>query len=83
MLNPGEEVLIPQPSYVSYVPCAVLAGGKPVIIELEERISLSLQKEKAAGEDYSQHEGSDSSVPEQPDGRHHGAGRFGGDSQSN
>ena len=36
MLNPGEEVLIPQPSYVSYEPCTVLAGGKPVIIELKE-----------------------------------------------
>ncbi|MCM1175768.1 MAG: aminotransferase class I/II-fold pyridoxal phosphate-dependent enzyme [Blautia sp.] len=35
MLNPGEEVLIPQPSYVSYEPCAVLAGGVPVIIELK------------------------------------------------
>jgi len=32
MLNPGDEVLIPQPSYVSYEPCAVLAGGKPVVI---------------------------------------------------
>ena len=37
MLNPGDEVLIPQPSYVSYVPCTVLAGGTPVIIELEEK----------------------------------------------
>ena len=46
MLNPGEEVLIPQPSYVSYVPCAVLAGGKPVIIELEERDQFKLTKEK-------------------------------------
>ena len=27
MLDPGDEVLIPQPSYVSYVPCAVLAGA--------------------------------------------------------
>ena len=36
MINPGEEVLIPQPSYVSYEPCAVLAGGVPVIIELKE-----------------------------------------------
>ena len=35
MLNPGDEVLIPQPSYVSYVPCAVLAGGVPVVIELK------------------------------------------------
>ena len=36
MLDPGDEVLIPQPSYVSYVPCAVLANGTPVIIELKE-----------------------------------------------
>ena len=31
MVNPGDEVLIPQPSYVSYEPCTVLAGAKPVI----------------------------------------------------
>lgn len=35
MINPGEEVLIPQPSYVSYEPCALLAGAKPVIIPLK------------------------------------------------
>ncbi len=35
MLNPGDEVIIPQPSYVSYEPCCVLAGGKPVIINLK------------------------------------------------
>ena len=46
MLNPGEEVLIPQPSYVSYVPCTVLAGGKPVIIELEAKDDFRLTKEK-------------------------------------
>jgi len=35
MINPGEEILIPQPSYVSYEPCAILAGAKPVIINLK------------------------------------------------
>lgn len=35
MMNPGDEVLIPQPSYVSYEPCAVLAGATPVIIDLK------------------------------------------------
>ncbi len=35
MINPGDEVLIPQPSYVSYEPCAILAGAKPVIIDLK------------------------------------------------
>ncbi len=46
MLNPGDEVLIPQPSYVSYVPCTVLAGGVPVIIELEEKDQFRLTPEK-------------------------------------
>jgi len=35
MVNPGDEVLIPQPSYVSYEPCAILAGATPVIINLK------------------------------------------------
>ena len=35
IINPGDEVIIPQPSYVSYEPCAILAGAKPVIINLK------------------------------------------------
>ena len=35
MINPGDEVLIPQPSYVSYEPCAILAGAVPVTIALK------------------------------------------------
>ena len=35
MINPGDEVIIPQPSYVSYEPCAILAGAKPVILNLK------------------------------------------------
>lgn len=46
MLNPGDEVLIPQPSYVSYVPCTILAGGAPVAIELEDKDQFKLTKEK-------------------------------------
>ena len=46
MINPGDEVLIPQPSYVSYVPCAVLADGVPVTIELEEKDEFRLTPEK-------------------------------------
>ncbi len=46
MIEPGDEVLIPQPSYVSYEPCAVLAGAKPVIIELkhENQFRLTAQE---------------------------------------
>ena len=46
MLDPGDEVLIPQPSYVSYEPCAVLAGGKPVIIELKAENEFRLTPEE-------------------------------------
>lgn len=46
MLDPGDEVLIPQPSYVAYPPCVVLAGGVPVIIELEEKDEFRLTPEK-------------------------------------
>lgn len=46
MLNPGDEVLIPQPSYVSYMPCAVLADGVAVPIELEEKDHFRLTPEK-------------------------------------
>ena len=42
MLDPGDEVLIPQPSYVSYEPCCILAGGKPVIINLKEENEFRL-----------------------------------------
>lgn len=46
MLNPGEEVLIPQPCFVSYEPCTVLAGGAPVIIELKEENEFRLTAEE-------------------------------------
>ncbi|MBO5622502.1 MAG: aminotransferase class I/II-fold pyridoxal phosphate-dependent enzyme, partial [Butyrivibrio sp.] len=42
MLDAGDEVLIPQPSYVSYEPCAVLADAVPVIIELKEENQFRL-----------------------------------------
>lgn len=44
MLNPGDEVLIPQPSYVSYLPCAVLADGVPVVIPLQEKNKFKLTR---------------------------------------
>lgn len=46
VLNPGDEVIIPQPSYVSYEPCTILAGGKPVILELQEKNEFRLTKEE-------------------------------------
>ena len=46
MIDPGDEVLIPQPSYVSYEPCAVLADAVPVFINLkaENQFRLTAQE---------------------------------------
>lgn len=46
MINSGDEVLIPQPSYVSYEPCVVMADGKPVVIELKEENQFRLTPEE-------------------------------------
>lgn len=46
MVDPGDEVLIPQPSYVSYEPCAILADATPVIIELKEENQFRLTAEE-------------------------------------
>lgn len=46
VINPGDEVIIPQPSYVSYEPCAVLAGAKPVIINLKAENDFRLKPEE-------------------------------------
>lgn len=46
MINPGDEVIIPQPSYVSYEPCAYLAGAKSVIINLKPENEFRLTPEE-------------------------------------
>ena len=46
MLNPDDEVIIPQPSYVSYEPCTILAGGKPVIVNLKAENNFKLTAEE-------------------------------------
>lgn len=46
MIDEGDEVIIPQPSYVSYEPCAILAGAKPVIIELKNENDFRLQPQE-------------------------------------
>jgi aminotransferase len=45
MLNPGDEVIIPKPCYVSYDPCVVLADGVPVSVDLREEDEFKLTKE--------------------------------------
>ena len=46
MLNAGDEVIVPEPCYVSYLPCVELADGVPVTIELKEENAFKLQPEE-------------------------------------
>ncbi len=46
MLDPGDEVIIPEPCFVSYLPCVKMAGGVPVPLPLEEKDQFKLTKEK-------------------------------------
>ena len=46
MINPGDEVIVPEPSYVAYVPTVILAGGVPKIINLKEENQFRLTKEE-------------------------------------
>lgn len=46
LINPGDEVIIPTPCYVSYAPCTVLAGGVPVYINLKEENNFRLTKDE-------------------------------------
>ena len=45
MLDPGDEVLIPQPSYVSYLPCTIMADGVPVVVPLQYENDFKLTVE--------------------------------------
>ena len=49
MLNSGDEVIVPEPSYVSYVPCVTLAGGVPVTLPLQEKNRFKLTEEELLG----------------------------------
>ena len=46
MIDPGDEVIVPEPCFVSYVPCITMAGGVPVRLALEEKDEFKLTKQK-------------------------------------
>ncbi|MGD0079303.1 MAG: aminotransferase class I/II-fold pyridoxal phosphate-dependent enzyme [Methanoregula sp.] len=48
IVDPGEEVLIAQPSYVSYAPCVTLSGGKPVPVRCMEKDHFKLDPDTLA-----------------------------------
>ncbi|GEM05402.1 aminotransferase [Halolactibacillus miurensis] len=45
ILNPGDEVIVMEPSFVSYIPTITLAGGVPVIVDTYEKDAFKLSKE--------------------------------------
>lgn len=45
ILNPGDEVIIPEPWYVSYPPCVILAGGIPVFVPTSKQNNFALKAE--------------------------------------
>jgi aminotransferase len=50
IVDDGDEVIIPEPSYVSYAPCVVFAGGRPVLVPTshEQGFAISARQVAAA-----------------------------------
>ncbi len=46
VIEPGDEVIIPEPSFVCYKPCTLLAGGVPVTVETKEENEFRLTPEE-------------------------------------
>lgn len=46
IINPGDEVIVPQPSFVCYVPCVIMSDGIPVTVELKEENKFKLTREQ-------------------------------------
>ncbi|MCL2403430.1 MAG: aminotransferase class I/II-fold pyridoxal phosphate-dependent enzyme [Coriobacteriia bacterium] len=42
LINPGDEVILPEPAFVSYRPCALMSGGVPVAIPLQNENNFKL-----------------------------------------
>ena len=49
LINPGDEIILPEPCYVSYLPCITLADGVPVQIDLKEENEFKLTPEELLG----------------------------------
>jgi len=45
ILDPGEEVIMPDPCYVSYNPCVILAGGTPIMVPTNQENNFELAAE--------------------------------------
>lgn len=46
MLDPGDEIIIPEPCFVSYKPCSIFAGARPAVVQLQEKNNFKLTKDE-------------------------------------
>ena len=46
VVNPGDEVIIPEPSFVCYKPCTILAGGVPVVLKTKAENNFKITPEE-------------------------------------
>ena len=80
LVEPGDEVLIPEPSFVCYVPITEMAGGVPVIIETKPENGFRLTAQELEEENHRQDKAVDSALSQQPHRGCYAPGRLGGDS---
>ena len=78
ILEPGDEVLVPEPSYVSYSPSVIFAGGTPVGVLTRAEKEFRLTAEAVRRAAHPAHQGADPALSQQPHRRGHGAGGSGG-----
>lgn len=72
-INPGDEVLIPEPSFVCYTPLTIMAGGTPGASADGGGGSLQGHARAPARGDYAAHQNAGAALPEQPDRRDYDA----------
>ena len=46
IIEPGDEIMVVEPSYVSYIPCITMCGGVPVVLETKSENEFRLQPEE-------------------------------------
>ena len=78
MVNPGDEVIIPVPSFVCYGPLTSMAGGTPVYVETKAENEFRLTAEELRAAITPPDQGAGAALPQQPHRRHHGAQGPGG-----
>ena len=79
ILNPGDEVIVPEPCFVSYEPEVIFAGGTPVPIATHVETTVPGHRRADRGRGHPAHEGDPDQLSEQPDRRRAGPRAHAGD----